>query len=191
MKEPLFVIEHLEPRLSRWLLIEYSHAAEIAGRLLVTNVKKASERRKLSKICEVRSESVAEIFRPRELLVLDPQARKPLTRRDFSGVSAVVVGGILGDNPPRGRTKILLTDRLRGCKARNIGKAQFSIDGSVFVAKEILRGKKLQDIPVVVEVEIPLEEGHSVILPFAYPLVNGKPLIHPKLVEYLRTHPLV
>ncbi|MEM2251403.1 MAG: SAM-dependent methyltransferase [Candidatus Hadarchaeales archaeon] len=187
MRKPQIVIEHLEPRLSDWLLAEYSHAAEILdGNLLITNVKLKSERRKLSKFCRAVKESVAEVFDSRRLLVLDPQAEKSLSGKDFSGMDGVVIGGILGDDPPLGRTKKLLTDRLPGCRKRNIGESQFSIDGSVFVVREIMGGRKLRDIPVVCEVEIPIEKGCSIILPFAYPLVDGKPLISWKLLEYLK-----
>jgi len=187
MREPLIVVEHLEPKLSEWLLAEYSHAAEIVGgRLLITNVKSDGERRRLSKVCEVRKESVAEIFRPRELLVLDPQARRRLRTEDLSRVRAVVIGGILGDDPPRGRTRRLLTERLPGCIPRNIGRGQFSIDGSVYIVREIAAGRRLEDIPTVEDVEIPLEEGISIILPFSYPLVDGRPLVSERLVGYLR-----
>lgn len=187
MRKPQIVIEHLEPRLSDWLLAEYSHAAEILDRnLLITNVKLESERRKLSRFCRVVKESVTEVFDSHRLLVLDPQAEKPLSKKDFSGRDGIVIGGILGDDPPLGRTKKLLTDRLPGCRKRNIGKLQFSIDGTVFVLKEIMGGKKLREIPVVYELEIPIEKGCSIVLPFAYPLVNGKPLISRKLIGYLK-----
>lgn len=187
MREPLIVVEHLEPKLSEWLIAEYRHAAEIAGgNFLITNVKRDAERRKLSEFCEAKRESVGELFRPEELLVLDPRAERKLRRKDFSKISAVVVGGILGDDPPLGRTEKLLTSRLAGCRSRNIGRDQFSIDGSVFIAKEIMKGKELEEIPVAKEIEIPVEEGCSIVLPFAYPLVGGKPLISPELLDYLR-----
>ena len=46
---PIFIIEHLEPRLSKWCLIEYKHISEIAGKrnLWLANVKRESERKKL------------------------------------------------------------------------------------------------------------------------------------------------
>jgi ribosome biogenesis SPOUT family RNA methylase Rps3 len=187
MREPLIVVEHLEPELSEWLFAEYAHAAEITGgRLLITNVKLNNERRRLSRICEVRKESVAEIFMPRELLVLDPRARRRLRTEDMSRVSAAVIGGILGDDPPQGRTRRLLTEKLPGCIPRNIGRGQFSIDGSVYIVREVAAGRRLEDIQTVQDVEIPLEEGLSIILPFSYPVVGEKPLISERLVRYLR-----
>jgi ribosome biogenesis SPOUT family RNA methylase Rps3 len=184
----LFAIEHLEPRLSQWLFIEYSHAAEIVGkdRLLVTNVRKPAEFRKLQKVCTVEKKSVVDVFSPGELVVLDPQAKKELKQTDMRGKLAVVVGGILGDDPAQGRTKRMLTEMLSGAVSRNIGAGQFSIDGSVFVVEQISRGVELQDIPWRQDVEISMAKHHSVVLPFAYPLVDGKPLMSKKLLTYLK-----
>lgn len=185
-----FVIEHLEPKLSEWLFIEYSHAAKIVGneRLLITNVKKARELRKLNKIARVDHGRVHEIFKQRELIVLDPQARRGLSPTDFSGKRAVVVGGILGDDPPLGRTRELLTQFLPGALARNLGKGQLAIDGAVYVAKQVSDGKSLKEVSVQLGLEIKLSKTRSTFLPYAFPLVKGKPLISGRLITYLKRH---
>jgi len=73
-------IEHLEPKLSRWLWYEYESASKIIGRdsILFTNVKNERERAKLQKLGEVRRESVLEICPSERILILDPRAPKPL-----------------------------------------------------------------------------------------------------------------
>ncbi|KUO43178.1 MAG: hypothetical protein APU95_03440 [Hadesarchaea archaeon YNP_N21] len=183
----LFAIEHLEENLSEWLLIEYSHAAKIAGRenMVITNVTDEEDFRKLSKIAKVERASVREVLSNKRLIVLDPQAKRCLSPVDGKA-DAVVVGGILGDYPPRHRTSKLLTKFLPGAKARNIGKFQLSIDGAVYVAKEILGGRRLEEIPMIFGLEIEASRKHSVYLPYAYPLVDGKPLISCELVNYLK-----
>jgi ribosome biogenesis SPOUT family RNA methylase Rps3 len=182
------VIEHLEPKLSEWLYLEYSHAAELVGRenLLITNVKRKNEREKLQKICAARQESVADLFRQQELLILDPQARRMLTPADLKKWNVVVVGGILGDDPPRGRTKELLTKFLPKAASRNLGKLQLSIDGSVYLARLVSEGTRLDQIPLTYNLKIPIGPRCSIVLPFAYPLVRGKPLISNRLVTYLK-----
>jgi ribosome biogenesis SPOUT family RNA methylase Rps3 len=182
------VIEHLEPELSEWLFIEYSHAAELAGRenLLITNVKRKHERQKLSKICNAERERVIDLFSQRDLIILDPKARKKLTSSDLREKRVVVVGGILGDDPPRGRTRELLTRFLPKAAPRNLGKHQLSIDGSIYVAKQVSRGARLDEIPIRVGIEIPVARHCSIVLPFAYPLIGKKPLISRKLVSYLK-----
>lgn len=184
----LFVIEHLEPKLSEWLFIEYSHAAQIVGRerLLITNVKKRSEFQKLARIANVERKSVHELFEQREIIVLDPRAKKGLSPADMKNRRAIVIGGILGEEPPKGRTEELLTMSLQEAVARNIGRHQFPIDGAVYVAKQVCSGKKLEEIPVKLGLEIEAGIGHSVILPYAYPIVEGKPLISQKLVTHLK-----
>jgi len=185
--KPIFVIEHLEPEIGKWLLFEYEHASEIAGknRLMFTNVKKEEWRRLLSRFGIVEEKSAAQIFNHEKVIVLDPKAELPLTPEDFAGKEAVIVGGILGDHPPKGRTKKLLTTRFPKAAARNIGKSQFSIDGAVYVARLVSEGKPLEAIPVQRGLSLKLNQYGEVYLPYAYPLQDGKPVISKKLVAYL------
>lgn len=172
--------------ISDWLLYEYENASRIAGVdcLIFTNVSGVGAER-LRGLGEVRSEHVWEIFNPEELIILDPQSPRALQPEEARGKKAIVVGGILGDNPPRGRTRKLLTSRARGAASRNIGAWQFAIDGSVYVAKKVLEGYRLEAIPVKRRLAIKVSEHHSIMLPYAFPLHNGKPVINPKLVKYL------
>ncbi|MEM0058700.1 MAG: SAM-dependent methyltransferase [Candidatus Bathyarchaeia archaeon] len=193
MARPIFVIEHLEPELGKWLLFEYEHAAEIAGknRLMFTNVKKADERQILSKLGMVEEKSAAEIFSHEKVIILDPKAELPLKPEDFANKEAVVVGGILGDHPPRGRTRKLLTRRFPKAVVRNIGKGQFSIDGAVYVAKLVGEGTPLEAIPVKKGLTLKINKHGEIYLPYAYPLRDGKPVISQKLVAYLCSDEIV
>lgn len=183
------VIEHLEPKLSEWLFIEYSNSARIAGEaLLITNVRKAADYRKLSPITRVERRSALELFRQEEMILLDPLARKTFSPEDLKSRSLVLIGGILGNDPPLGRTRELLSRKLPRALKRNLGRHQFAIDGAVYVAKQIISGKRLEEIPVQVGVEVPIEPGYSNLLPYAFPLVGGKPLIAAELIGYLRRH---
>ncbi|MEM3578396.1 MAG: SAM-dependent methyltransferase [Candidatus Bathyarchaeia archaeon] len=187
-----FVIEHLEPEIGTWLNIEYIYASEIVGksRLMFTNVKDEGDKAKLSSLGTVKEQSFAEIYSPNEIVILDPKANSKLKSEDLACKKAVVIGGILGDSPPKGRTKLLMTSRLQGAVARNIGRGQFAIDGAVYVAKLVSEGFRLEEIPVKKGLTIKLGERHSIYLPYTYPLKNGKPLIHRALIEYLCTCPV-
>ncbi len=186
----LFVIEHLELKLSEWLHIEYSHAAQIVGRkrLLITNVKKRGELCKLVEIARVERKPARELFKQRELIVLDPRARKKLSPTDMRSRGVIVVGGILGEDPPLGRTRELLTRTLPRAPARNLGKEQFAIDGAIYMAKRVGEGKSLEKVPVQHGLEIQISEVHSTFLPYAFPLVGRKPLISRELIAYLKHH---
>jgi ribosome biogenesis SPOUT family RNA methylase Rps3 len=182
------VIEHLEPETGEWLLIEYTSASEIVGKkhLTFTNVKKADDAKKLSKLGTVESKSFVEIFKSQHTVILDPKAETPLTPEDFKGKTAVVIGGILGDQPPKGRTQALLANRIPNATIRNLGKGQFTIDGAVYVAKLVSEGRKLEQFSVKNGLTIRTSRYHSFHVPYAFPLKNGKPVIHKALVEYLR-----
>ena len=184
-----FIIEHLEPVLGRWVWFEYKHASKIVGRenLIFTNVKNWKEAKKLAELGSVFNKSVRELpFSQRKMVVLDPDAKKLLEPRDFRKISCVVIGGILGDHPPLGRTKKLISRFLPFSMKRSLGKYQFSIDGSVYLAREVSGGRKLKEIPVKVGLDIRVDEYYTITLPFAFPLVNKKPLISKDLVCYLK-----
>jgi len=191
--KPLFVIEHLEPETGKWLLYEYEHASKIVGknRLIFTNVKKKSDAIKLSRLGKVEEKSAAEIFSPEKVIILDPKAEEPLKPEDFAGKDAVIIGGILGDHPPKGRTRKLLTRRFPKATVRNIGKSQFSIDGAVYVAKLVGEGTPLEEIPIKKGLSLKLDEHAEVYLPYAYPLKDGKPVVSQKLVAYLCSDQIV
>ena len=186
----LFVIEHLEPKLSEWLRIEYSHAARLVGhkRLMITNVKDPSEFHKVEKIARVDRKSVRVLYKQSDILVLDPRAQKKLSPRDLLDKEAMVIGGILGEEPPLGRTRELLTKAIPKALARNLGKGQFAIDGATYMAKQVSEGRSLGDIPIKHGLEVQVSKVYSTSLPYVFPLVSGKPLISSELLDYLKHH---
>ncbi|RLF20493.1 MAG: hypothetical protein DRN15_06150 [Thermoprotei archaeon] len=187
--EVIFVIEHLEPVVSRWVWYEYLSSSRIIGRerLLISNVKDPRERAILRKIAMVSKMSILKVGLPADkMLILDPKAPTLLRPDDFKEVKYVVIGGIMGDHPPRGRTWTLLTSRLPGCIARNLGPHQFSVDGAVYMAHMVMHGYEVEEIPIRIGLEIKVNEFLTIELPYAYPLINGRPLISKELVEYLK-----
>lgn len=170
--------------MSKWLLIEYEHASLIVGKedLAFTNVKRGFKT--LEKFGKVYKESAIELFDNERVIVLDPRADKLLEPSDFNDVECVIVGGILGDHPPRGRTFTLITSRMKRARARSLGNRQFSIDGAIYVALKVAQGARLNDVPVADGLTLKCGDL-EIHLPFSYPLVNGKPVISPKLIDYL------
>lgn len=173
--------------MGKWLFYEYMHTSEIVGKshLIFTNIKRKSDASKLSKLGTVQERSAAEIFLPEKVVILDPKAEKPLKPEDFEGKEAIIIGGILGEAPPQGRTFRLITERFQKAAARNLGKGQFTIDGAVYVAKLVSEGTPLEKIPVKRGLTIKVNQNHLVYLPYAFPVKDGKPLISKKLATYL------
>jgi len=186
MKKQVFlIIEHCEPELSEWLLLEYKHAAKIwDSNVIFTNVHDETAAKKLKKIGKVIKKNAGEYLKDKRCIVLDPQSKKTLKTQDFQDLYAIIIGGILGCEKPKGRTKKMISDKY-GFETRNLGKIQLTIDGEAFVARAILLGLDLEDIEIAYEVEIKHDEIHSTVLPFGYPIVNSLPLVTPGLIEYL------
>ena len=184
-KKPILVIEHCEPNLSEWLMLEYKNSVKIWGKnTIFTNVIDKKVINILKTIAKTEKKNAKELLDNKKCLVLDPQSEKTLKTDDFTNLYAIIIGGILGYEKPKGRTKKLITDKY-GFQTRNIGKIQLTIDGAVFIAKEIASGKKLKEIEIAYELEIIHDPVHSTVLPFGYPIVNNKPVITPGLIEYI------
>ncbi|WP_461863210.1 hypothetical protein [Thermococcus sp.] len=177
------IIEHLED-ISEWLWLEYSHVREWwKDRLIFTNVK-PEEREKLAKLGSVITESVTRFpFDRSKMIVLDLQAGEELKPEDIDDDTMIVVGGILGDAVPRGRTREFITSRMEGVKVRHIGRPQYSIDGASIVAKLIADGKRFEEIDYEENPTIKLDEFSEITLHYAVPKLDGKLLFTPGLIE--------
>ena len=185
-----FVIEHLEPELYEWCLIEYEHVSKIVGKgnLILTNIKNKKERDYLRKFGDIHDKSVSDL-NLKNICVLSQYSKKTLKTEDKDKFGYFVFGGILGDNPARKRTNELITslknDNIK-FETRNIGNKQMSTNTAVYAAKKILEGKKLSDFKFVDNLEIEINENESITLPFRYVVDNNKLIINEKLVNYLR-----
>ena len=192
LSSPLIIIEHLEPFTSKWMHIELRSASRLAGpgNLWITNVKSRCEREILASLARVFEESIVDLVRlleGRRIIVLDPTAKERLSPSDFTGPTAVVVGGIMGAHPPLGRTRSLLTSKLEklGAAARSLGEGQYTIDGAVYVALRVARGVEVEEIPVIRGLRLKHPEGWSVELPYTYPVEEGRPVISEEEIDYV------
>src|SRR3989338_529742 len=178
-----FIIEHLEPELSEWCIAEYSHISALIGKsnITFTNLPK-EDIKKLQPCGEATSKKASEL-RLKKTCILDPKAKVQLSKKDAEEFDYFVFGGILGNNPAEGRTSILT--KTMPFPSRNLGAKQFSTDTAVYVAKKLLEGTALKDIHFVEEVEIQIDEGESMILPFPYAVENGKLITQDNLPQHI------
>ncbi|MBM3247361.1 hypothetical protein FJZ17_02370 [Candidatus Pacearchaeota archaeon] len=185
--KPIYIIEHLEPELFEWCLIEYEHISQIIGKdyLWFTNIKNPEDKKRLEKFGSVFTKSARKMdFKG--ACVLDPEASKTLEPKEVKSFNYLIFGGILGDYPPKKRTQEELTPFIDNCEVRNIGKEQMSTDNAVFCVKQIELGKKFEELKFVEGVSIEINEFESVDLPYRYNLIKGKPLISKKIQLYLK-----
>ncbi len=180
------IVENMEPCLSPWLLAEYRYVAEIFGeRLIITNVKDENMLRSLRTLAKATPTSLANFIKehgisPRNIIVLDPSAPKELKAEEIQSAEAVVIGGIMGDYPPRGRTRELITSKIPEAMARNLGKYQLTIAGTAYILREVEKGRPLNqlDIRYGLTHELRLNDITLVIdLPYAFPFEDGKPVL--------------
>ena len=176
-----YIIEHIELEMYEWCVIEYRHISKTVGKenLIFTNIKKGKE--KLAGLGEIKEEPVNQLSLKNACL-MEMDGKKTLGSKDK--FDYLVFGGILGDHPPQGRTLKHFKD-WKGEK-RNLGTVQMSTDNAVMASKLIVEGAEFSKLNFKDEIEIPIEEGQSVIFPFRYLMINGKPFISDELVEYLK-----
>lgn len=186
--KPIFIIEHLEPELWPWCLIEYTSISKTVGKQHVwfTNVKK-KDVPKLKRLGKVFTQSVQKLdLDLNRACVLEPFAPQTLSPKEASSFDYYIFGGILGDEKFNRRTEQELTRFLTKARKRNIGKEQFSTDNAVFVTNQICKGYSLKDQKFQDTLELHFNRIESVILPYRYPLIKGKPRISPALIKYLK-----
>jgi len=193
VEKPIVIIEHLEPCLSPWILSEYRFVSKLFGRnrLIFTNVRNLESRKVLSELGSVHPDKFINVFRNivKKSIILDPQAKLSLKRIEMLEARAIVIGGIMGDYPPKGRTYKFITKEAMemGALARNLGSEQLTIAGAAYIVKTIEEGSELSDIKIVKGLRIESEFGHGVklelYLPYAFPLRNGKPVIPEDYIE--------
>ncbi|MEM4230732.1 MAG: hypothetical protein QXF25_02555, partial [Candidatus Pacearchaeota archaeon] len=109
----IYIVEHLEQTLWDWCIYEYENISKIVGRknLWITNIKNKKERKKLERFGKAFEESVSKMSL-KNICVLDPEANKTLEPKEAKKFEYFIFGGILGDFPPKKRTKAELTTKL-------------------------------------------------------------------------------
>lgn len=176
------VIEHLEPEVYEWCEIEYERISKLIGNDNLTFTNVSDE--KLKPIGKAEPKSVKEL-KFEKACVLDPEATETLTPEKAKEFDVFIFGGILGDNPPKDRTKTELTKFLP-YPAFNLGKEQMSTDTAVQVTKLIHDGTPLEEMEFVNGLEIVVADGLTVTLPYKYLILEEEIQIDPRIIENLR-----
>lgn len=185
-----FIIQHLEPELGKWSLIEYKHISSFLGgpeKLWITNVKELTKQDELKDYATVIPEGVGTL-NLENVCILDPEATQTLTPEEAQSIDYFLFGGILGGYPPKKRTEKELTQFMpKDYIVRNIGTYQMPTDSAVFTVNEIAKGRKFEQIEFKDRPEFNISQYEVIQIPMRYAVVNGKPLVSPDLLEHWRT----
>lgn len=178
----IFIIEHLDPKVWRWSLLEYKHISSIVGKknLWITNVKNGAD--KLKGIAKVFSKSVTGL-KLQNVCILESAGRQTLRPSDKK-FEYVVFGGILGNHPEVAKSHVIMK-KMPKAAIRNVGKHQMSTDTAVLVTKMVTEGMPLAKIPFQHGMEIEINENECIELPYTYVLRKGRPVLPPGLADML------
>ncbi|MEM2196743.1 MAG: SAM-dependent methyltransferase [Sulfolobales archaeon] len=194
------VVEHLEECLSPWLMCEYSYVVKLfKNSVLFTNVKSLRTRNTLKELgVDVVEASVVDLVANNSLrhpIILDPKARETLTPEDLVSADSVIIGGIMGEHPPKGRTFREITSKLISkAKIRNLGKLQLTIAGTAYVLKRMLEGTRLESLDIRFGLRFVVQIGEyevTIELPYAFPYEEGRVVLPESYLEVIARRSLI
>ncbi|KAE9978658.1 hypothetical protein BLS_000405 [Venturia inaequalis] len=192
-----YIVEHLDTELEEWSSREYASIAKEShasgSKFFLTSVPEElvlPERLQGLEGLTVECRAVEELYRENDgspskrVCLLDPQAKQELRPEDGERFDVFLFGGILGDDPPRDRTKEL---RVKGFEGRRLGPVQMTTDTAVRVTRIIVQDKvKVEDIPYIDHPDLKVDEHESVEMPFRYVRdKEGKPIMPEGMVELI------
>ena len=194
-----YLVEHLEQPdaegnlMGRWCACEYLHMLERVGKdnLLITNISDADSAKWLGEgkvTTDPRSVAALDLDK-KKVCLLDMRGELPLSAADAGKFDYILLGGILGDDPPQDRTRIL---REQNFVLRHLGVRQMTTNTALIVADKILsEGAELDSIPFIDDARLQTGSDPEVEevtqLPFRYLIKDGEPLLAPGFLEYLKS----
>ncbi|KAG0174806.1 hypothetical protein DFQ28_004457 [Apophysomyces sp. BC1034] len=173
MSKRSFIIEHMEDDMHEWCVLEYKHMLLNLGpdhlyfSSLTEKCLNESMPEELKK-AHCHTEDVLNLpnVDPKDVCLLDPSATKELAPEDGDLFKYFLFGGILGDDPPKDRTKEL---RKLGFEGRRLGPVQMTTDTAVNVTKRVVEDRiPLDEVPYIDHPEIRFSRHESVTMPFRY-----------------------
>jgi ribosome biogenesis SPOUT family RNA methylase Rps3 len=139
-----FIVEHMDPELESWQVLEYStiakECAESSSQFILSGLPKAvPELAQVEQSPQSVDDLVSSANIPKErVCLLDPRGESDLAPEDGDKFDVFVFGGILGDDPPRDRTAEL---RVKGFGGRRLGKEQLTTDTAARVTRIVVQEK--------------------------------------------------
>ncbi len=190
MGKPIVLVEHMEEYPTRWLIAEYTEARDavesLGGSLVVTGARDGVLQALLDREgVPWRWEHAWELCDRPGTIVLDLWAERDLEPWEAQAADCFVVGGIMGDYPPRGRGK-LLAWMFDWSSARRLGSAQMSIHVAAWAAMMVRRGVRVNELPLVEGATVRVRGALGVIeieLPYAYPRGPGGEALVPERIR--------
>jgi ribosome biogenesis SPOUT family RNA methylase Rps3 len=188
-----YIVEHLDPELGPWSELEYQAIAEETdfngGQFCLSSLPPAF---KVPTALQAVPNFIAEMRGVEELYLgedrkrvclLDPAAEYDLTPEDGRKFDVFLFGGILGDDPPRDRTKEL---RKKGFVGRRLGPMQMTTDTAVRVTRMVVEDQiSLNRISYLDQPNLKFNDHESTQMPFRYVRSSSGRPVMPKVRAHL------
>ncbi|CAI2020127.1 hypothetical protein SEUBUCD646_0H00790 [Saccharomyces eubayanus] len=199
-----YIIEHMEEGFSEWVILEYSQILRDVGaeNLILSSLPKNTTEKDIpEKLLSLGLrwttsdlKNIDEDFKELEPLkdgrvcLLDPRAAIDLQPEDAAEFDYFVFGGILGDHPPRDRTKELKTTYPNLLVGRRLGDKQMTTDTAIRTTQLIVKNKtKFEDIKFIDYPEFRFNKNEATEMPFRYVLdKEGRPILPEGMLELIK-----
>lgn len=199
-----YIIEHMEEGFSEWVTLEYSQILREVGaeNLILSSLPESTTEKdipqrllKLGLRWTTKDlKGINEDFKDLELLkdgrvcLLDPRATIDLQPEDATKFDYFVFGGILGDHPPRDRTKELKTAYPNLLISRRLGDKQMTTDTAIRTTQLIIKDRiAFEDIKFIDYPEFRFNKNEATEMPFRYVLdKEGKPILPEGMLDLIK-----
>ncbi|KAH3899452.1 probable Sfm1p [Saccharomycodes ludwigii] len=200
-----YIIEHMEQGFSEWVTLEYAQIIRDVGatNLIISSLPASTTEKDIpDKLLEMNiqwtTKQLTEItqdfpalepLKNGRICLLDPRAEKDLQPNESDDFDYFVFGGILGDHPPRDRTKELKEQYPGLLVGRRLGDKQMTTDTAVRTTQLIIEGKKPFDkIKFIDYPEFRFNKHEATEMPFRYVLdnCNGKPILPQGMLQLIK-----
>lgn len=199
-----YIIEHMEEGFSEWVILEYSQILRDVGaeNLVLSSLPKSTTEKDIpEKLLSLGLrwttsdlKSIDEDFKDLSPLkdgrvcLLDPRAAIDLQPEDAEEFDYFVFGGILGDHPPRDRTKELKTTYPNLLVSRRLGDKQMTTDTAIRTTQLIVKNKtKFEDIKFIDYPEFRFNKNEATEMPFRYVLdKEGTPILPEGMLDLIK-----
>ncbi|CCH63072.1 hypothetical protein TBLA_0J00740 [Henningerozyma blattae CBS 6284] len=199
-----YIIEHMEEGFSEWVILEYSQILRDIGasNLILSSLPKNTTARDIpQRLLDLglqwttedlvnlqKSFPELEPLKDGRVCLLDPNATIDLLPEDANKFDYFVFGGILGDHPPRDRTKELQMAYPKLVVGRRLGDKQMTTDTAIRTTQIIIQKQtKFEDIKFIDYPEFRFSKKEATEMPFRYVLdSNGKPILPEGMLELIK-----
>lgn len=199
-----YIIEHMEEGFSEWVILEYAQVIRDLGaeNLILSSLPKGTTEDKIPKklrdmglqwttkdLSHIHEDIPnVEPMKDGRVCLLDPRAETDLQPTDASEFDYFVFGGILGDHPPRDRTKELKDAYPNLLVGRRLGDKQMTTDTAIRTTQIIIQKQtKFEDIIFFDYPEFKFNKYEATEMPFRYVTdANGKPILPEGMLELIK-----